>query len=324
MGWVAQLAVVAAVLAALPLALEQLFARTFPVHSSGAIFLTGVSTGIGRHAAVELAKSGFRVYGTVRKAVDAAAIRALGVENLEPIICDVTDSAAIADAVATVAAALKGERLVAVVNNAGISKDLPFEIQPLTSVRQVFDVNYFGVLDVTQQFLPLLRAAGPGARIVNIGSLAGWISMPGTVAYSGTKHALEAFSDALRLELLPAEISVSLIKPAYVATEIGTKATAAINADEAKAADSEGHYSDFLEAETARLAKVFKLAPGPEVTTKGIVHAVTSPQPRTRYFMGTAGSLPGWYVARLKWLLPDRAWDLVLLYADAIDALLGV
>ena len=129
--------------------------------------------------------------------VRAAAIRALGVENLEPIICDVTDSAAIADAVATVAAALKGERLVAVVNNAGISKDLPFEIQPLASVRQVFDVNYFGALDVTQQFLPLLRAAGPGARIVNIGSLAGWISMPGTVAYSGTKPAMAAFSDAL-------------------------------------------------------------------------------------------------------------------------------
>eukprot|EP01043_Picozoa_sp_COSAG02_P071722 COSAG02_NODE_13222_length_1424_cov_1.200000_1_plen_241_part_00 len=240
------------------------------------------------------------------------------------MICDVTDTAAVAEAVAAVTAALAGSPLVAIVNNAGISKDLPFEMQPLDSVRQVFEVNYFGALDVTQQFLPLLRDAGPGARIVNIGSLAGWISMPGTVAYSGTKHALEAFSDAMRLELLPAEISVSLIKPAYVRTEIGSKATEAINADSVTAADPEGKYSDFLQTEKARLQKVFQLAPGPEVTTEGIVHAITSATPRTRYFMGSVGPLPCWYVARLKWLLPDRAWDLVLLYSETIDKLLGV
>ena len=256
------------------------------------------------------------MFGTVRNEADAAEIRKLG---LEPVVCDVTDTAAVAEAVVAVTAALAGDPLVAIVNNAGISKDLPFEIQPLDSVRQVFEVNYFGALDVTQQFLPLLREAGPGARIVNIGSLAGWISMPGTVAYSGTKHALEAFSDALRLELLPAEISVSLIKPAYVKTEIGAKAEAALRADAA-----EGKYSEFLEAEKARLQKVFRLAPGPEVTTEGIVHAITSATPRTRYFMGSAGPLPCWYVARLKWLLPDRAWDLVLLYSEAIDQLLSV
>ena len=140
-----------------------------------------------RRAAVELARSGYRVFGTVRKEADADALRALGVENLEPVICDVADTAAVAQAVAAVTAALAGEPLVAIVNNAGISNDLPLEIQPLASVRQVFDVNYFGVLDVTQQFLPLLRKTGPGARIVTIGSLAGTISAPGTVAYSGTK-----------------------------------------------------------------------------------------------------------------------------------------
>jgi len=187
MGWAALLAVAVAVLAALPTALEMLLARSFPVHRSGGVFVTGASSGIGRHAAVELARSGYRVFGTVRKEADADALRALGVENLEPVICDVADTAAVAQAVAAVTAALAGEPLVAIVNNAGISNDLPLEIQPLASVRQVFDVNYFGVLDVTQQFLPLLRKTGPGARIVTIGSLAGTISAPGTVAYSGTK-----------------------------------------------------------------------------------------------------------------------------------------
>lgn len=139
-------------------------------------------------------RSGYTVYATVRKEADAAALRELSLATLVPILCDVTDSASIAAAVTTIEAA--GVPLIAVVNNAGITKDLPVEIQPLASFRQVCDVNYFGALDVTQQFLPLLRKAGPGAPIVTIGSLACWISLPGTAAYmySGTKHALEALS----------------------------------------------------------------------------------------------------------------------------------
>ena len=134
------------------------------------------------------------------------------------------------------------------------------------------------------------------------------------------QHALEAFSDALRLELLPAEISVSLIKPAYVQTEIGKSQKAALRAK----ADPSGLYSDFLQSEAARLEKVFRWAPGPEVTTEGILEAITSPTPKTRYLMGTVGALPCWYAARLKWLFRDRAWDLVLLYTDTVDDLLGV
>ena len=312
----------ALLLALLPTALEWLLAREFAVHTSGGVLITGASTGIGHHAAVALARQGYHVYAGVRKEADAATISGAGIATLHPVTIDVADSASIAAAVASVGEALEalGLPLIAVVNNAGISKDLPVEVQSLSSARQVFDVNYFGAVDVTQQFLPLLRAAGGGARIVTTGSLAGWISMPGTATYSGTKHALEAFSDALRMELQPHDISVSLIKPGYVVTEIGAKALAGSDPEALARSNPAGHalYKDFLELEAIRVKHVFELAPGPEVTTEVITHAITSRHPKTRYFVGAAGVLPGWVAARIKWLLPDRLWDLMIAYEEII------
>ena len=199
-------------------------------------------------------------------------------------------------------------------NNAGITGDLPVEIQPLPAARAVFDVNVFGTLDVTQAFLPLLRTAGGGGRIVNIGSLAGWVALPGQATYAGTKHALEAFSDSLRLELLPVDISVSLIKPGYVKSAIGNKIADSLASNQGL----KGHeqYASLLQSEVTRLDTAFRLAPRPQVTTAAIVDAITSAYRKTRYLCGGAGVLPAWLVARIHWLLPNRVWDLGILYVD--------
>ena len=301
--------------------LEMLFRREYTTHTAGGVFITGASSGIGLHAAETLATEGFTVFAGVRKQADAERIAAMGIARLQPVLVDVTSEAQVDAAVSHVAAALQElkQPLVALVNNAGIPDSSPVEIQAMNKLRGVYEVNLFGVYYVTQSFLPLLRSTGAGARIVNIGSLAGWISLPGTSTYAGTKHALEAMSDALRLELLPAQISVSLIKPGYIQTNIGGKADSHLR--NAKAAGSD--YTEFLEAEVARHKKVFSLAPGPAVTSAVILDAITSKYPKTRYFCGTAGALPGVLVAYLKWLLPDRAWDLLIIHQEAIDALLG-
>lgn len=166
---------------------------------------------------------------------------------------------------------------------------------------------------VTQAFLPLLRTAGGGGRIVNIGSKHSW---PGVthVHVAGTKHALEAFSDSLRLELLPVDISVSLIKPGYVKSAFGNKMADSLASNQGL----KGHeqYASLLQSEVTRLDTAFRLAPRPQVTTAAIVDAITSAYRKTRYLCGGAGVLPAWLVARIHWLLPNRVWDLGILYVD--------
>ena len=103
-------------------------------------------------------------------------------------------------------------------------------------------------------------------------------------------------------------------------TEIGAKALAGSDPEALARSNPAGHalYKDFLELEAIRVKHVFELAPGPEVTTEVITHAITSRHPKTRYFVGAAGVLPGWVAARIKWLLPDRLWDLIIAYEEII------
>jgi NAD(P)-dependent dehydrogenase (short-subunit alcohol dehydrogenase family) len=190
--------------------------------TKGGVVVTGASTGIGHHAAVSLAKAGFVVFAGVRKQKDADTIAAQKVPGLHPIILDVTKQDTIDVSVSMVKAdlAARSLNLVALVNNAGIAKTFPVELLDMDDVVANFEVNYFGVVRVTQAFLPLLRETGDGARLVQVSSVAGFISSAGGNPYAATKFALEALTDALRLELAPWRISVSTINPAFVATPI--------------------------------------------------------------------------------------------------------
>src|SRR5881296_727045 len=154
------------------------------------IVVTGASTGIGAAIARELAGRGFRVFGTVRRPSDAAALTQAGVT---PVMMDVTDSPAIARARAEVERELAGAPLAGLVNNAGIPAAGPLELLPLDELRRALEVNLIGAVAVTQAFLPLLkRACG---RIVNISSVAGRYALPFMGPYSASKFALEAVSD---------------------------------------------------------------------------------------------------------------------------------
>ena len=216
---------------------------------------------------------------------------------------------------------VKGDHLpvVGLINNAGVQKDLPVELQKPAADRFSFDVNVYGLLDTTRAFIPLLRATGDGARLINVGSLAGVVSSPGSATYSASKFAVEGANDALRYELQPFGISVSLLQPGYVQSKMGEKMHSSIPPLQSAAAAhgvSEADYYLYRHvfegffAEDKRLAE--SAEPTATTTTPAILDALTSARPKTRYAVASAGPFPSWFVVWLKSMMPDRIMDKLL------------
>ncbi|MBC6995873.1 SDR family oxidoreductase [Neolewinella lacunae] len=187
------------------------------------ILLTGVSTGIGQTTAQLLLERGYRVYGSVRKPEDAAALSSH--PAFHTLVMDVVDRDSVRRAMAVIAAS--GEQLTAVINNAGIAVSGPLETMPEADYRQQIEVNVFGTLAVCQEALPLLhaaRAAGESnVKIINISSVSGYVAAPFTSMYSASKFAVEAITDGLRRELTPFGIDAISIAPGPVKTPIWAK-----------------------------------------------------------------------------------------------------
>jgi len=249
----------------------------------------------------------FRVFAGVRKSADGEALRARASARLTPIRIDVTDAESIAEAARAVGADVGESGLSGLVNNAGIGVVGPLEIVPLADLRRQFDVNVFGAMAAIQALLPLLRH-GRG-RIINISSIAGRACMPYMGPYAASKHALEALSDALRLEIQHTGVRVSVIEPGAVATPIWTKSRNEI----------EGAARNWTtESKDLYLAGMFKVK---EAATRAeqnavpaarvadaVVHALTSTNPKTRYLVGKDAKIR----ALLSRFLPDRLQDRLL------------
>ena len=187
---------------------------------TSAVFITGASSGIGKACALHLDRLGFPVIAGVRKQADADTLRQEASQRLKTVFIDVADSASIEAAAAAVAALTRGS-LFGLINNAGIAFGGPLEILSVLEIRRLMDVNILGVLTVTKAFLPMLRK-GRG-RVINMGSTSGILALPCLSAYAASKFALKGLSDALRLELLPVGVSVSLLEIGNVETPIWEK-----------------------------------------------------------------------------------------------------
>ena len=190
--------------------------------------VTGASTGIGYATAEHLIARGWRVFAGVRKEADAERLLAELGPQVTPLIIDVTDAETCRNAAAEVRAMLDGRTLSGLVNNAGIAVAGPLLHLPVEEMTRQLDVNVTGQLRVTQAFAPLLgaedgRSGGPG-RIVNISSVAGLSATPLVTPYACSKHALEAFTQGLRRELMLYGIDVVAINPGPIATPIWAKA----------------------------------------------------------------------------------------------------
>ena len=192
------------------------------------IVVTGVSTGIGYSSAKILCRSGYFVYGSVRKQEDADRLSAKLGDHFQPLIFDVTDPKAILESAERVQSDLKpGECITGLVNNAGIALGGPVTLIDTKVFRKQFEVNFFGLIDMTKACLPLLGASKGSnnqGKIINISSVSGKRSHPFLAPYTASKFAVEAFSDSLRRELMIYGVDVILIEPGPIKTAIWDKA----------------------------------------------------------------------------------------------------
>ncbi|HEY6974113.1 MAG TPA: SDR family oxidoreductase, partial [Nitrospiraceae bacterium] len=254
--------------------------------STSAVVITGASTGIGAACARFLADHGFQVFAGVRD-LQAGEVLASGRSlRLIPIQLDVTEDTSIRNAAERVTHHLGDAGLAGLINNAGIAVGSPLEVIPIDQLRRQFEVNVFGQIAVTQAFLPLLRKAH--GRIVNMGSIAGRATIPLMGPYSASKHALEALTDALRLELQQWGIQVSVIEPGAIATPIWEKSIRAAK-DLETAADSSAAigYTELIMRIKETVGKAAERAIPPDAVVRAVVHALTASRPRTRYLVGT-------------------------------------
>jgi NAD(P)-dependent dehydrogenase (short-subunit alcohol dehydrogenase family) len=267
--------------------------------------VTGASTGIGRATADLLAERGFAVLGSVRTDADAAALSS---ENhITPVRFDVTSEDEIRRGASEVADLVGSQGLGGLVNNAGVAVSGPLEFVSIAEIRRQLEVNLVGAIAVTQAFLPLVRRAR--GRLVNVSSISGRVAVPLLGPYAMSKWALEAASDALRRELSPFGIHVSVVEPGAIKTPIWKKGTDTAEERTAKMPPGVKElYGERMEWLQERAREMGETAAPAEAVARAIHHALTAARPRTRYLVGRDAKL----LARLAWLLPDRTLDALL------------
>ncbi|OWP62725.1 oxidoreductase [Hymenobacter amundsenii] len=269
------------------------------------IVITGVSSGVGLAAARAFLARGYRVFGSVRREADAARLRAELGQHFTPLLFDVTDADAIAAAAAEVAHALGPEPLTGLLNNAGVAFGGPLQYQPIEIIRQQFEVNVLGLLQVTQAFLPLLGArsgfTGQPGRVLNMGSVSGQVAAPFLGAYVGTKHALEGLTATLRRELRLFGVPVVLIGLGVTQTPIWDKG---IDLEPYAQTPYHGPAQRFL----GFINKTRTQGLTPEYVADRLVQILETPRPKIRYTIA-ADVFRAYIVPRL---LPARALDWLL------------
>lgn len=271
--------------------------------------VTGASSGIGQATADLLARSGYTVYGTSRRGGDGGG-GISGGRAFEMLRLDVTSDESVADAVAQL---IRREgRIDLLVNNAGFGvAPAGAEESSIAQAQAIFDTNFFGIVRMTRAVLPHMRSQG-GGRIVNIGSVLGFLPMPYGALYAATKHAIEGYSESLDHELRTRGIRVSVIEPAYTNTPFDAnflQPDATLNA-----------YGEARAAVSRRVKEVMATADDPGIVAEVVLKAAQAVRPRLRY---TAGGL----AARLSWLrrfAPAGVMDAGIRKDLRLDATLAV
>ncbi len=246
------------------------------------VLVTGAGRGIGRVTTLRLARAGWDVFAGIRNAEHGTALTAEAPGRITPVHLDVTS----ADDIAALDAVLPQD-LNGVVNNAGWALGGPVEAVPIDGWRQQFEVNLFGQIAVTQAVLPRLRETR--GRVVFVSSLSGRVSTPMTGAYNSSKYAVEGMADALRMELRPWRVKVSLIEPAQTDTDIWRDAETAF--DEALAMVGPAHrelYAKHLANARKSIPRVQKMLADPNGVAAAIERALTARRPRARYVTGAS------------------------------------
>ena len=267
--------------------------------------ITGASSGIGRSSVARLVRSGWSVFATVRKPADGESLRSEFGPSVTPVILDVTDRESVAAAAQQVAAELGTRGLDGLVNVAGIGMVRPVEYVSANDLREIFDINVFGQIAVTQAFLPLVRKAR--GRIVNISSVGAHIAIPFGSMINASKAAFGTFSDTLRMELKPFGIRVAVVEPGAIKTPAVQKTLGNIDAViRDLGPEGAAQYGEMLKRFAARAYAREMNGSSPEVVANAVHHALTASRPRIRYRVGKHANLLPILAATLPdWLLDD-------------------
>ena len=240
------------------------------------ILITGATAGIGRHTALVLAKAGHRVFAAGRRQAALETLEKEAGHGLTGIVLDVTKADSIEAAKARIDDLTEGYGVDAVVNNAGYGMLGPLDSMSDADFRAQFETNVFGLMAVTRAFVGGMQRRGFG-RIVNISSLGGRVTFPLMGAYHGTKYAVEALSDALRMELHPLGIGVSIVEPGYIKTEFADVALKTIKVPQGSP------YLPVVERTDKLLGYFEKTGVGPDHIARAIRKALESKRPSARY-----------------------------------------
>src|SRR5919204_3168900 len=263
--------------------------------------VTGASSGIGEATAQRLAMAGYKVYGTSRRGADA------GQRSFEMLSLDVTSDASV-EAVVRDVIRLDG-RIDLLVNNAGFSiAPAGAEESSIEQARSIFETNFFGIVRMTRAVVPHMRHQG-GGRIINIGSVLGFLPAPYMALYAATKHAVEGYSESLDHELRTRGIRVSVIEPAYTKTQFDANL---------READSKlDEYRDVRAALGKKLKEVLATADEPGVVAAVVLEAAAAARPKLRYTAGRVASRVRW----LRRFAPARLLDSGIRKDLQLDAL---
>lgn len=275
---------------------------------SKTVFISGATSGIGLVTAQKLHQLGWKVYAGGLQADDFSKLD-YGITTLP---FDLSDAVDIEGAVKYLTIELS--HLDALINCAGIQVSSPLEALPIECLRQQFEINVFGHFQIIQALLPLIRQSDSG-RIVNISSLMGQVAMPMLGAYSMSKHALEAMSDVLRMELAQFGIHVSVIEMGAIDTPMTSAALDDLEAvRQASSADIQTNYEAFFDGMVATLQSQGENATAPEKIADAIIHALTNDKPKARYTIGL--EVKG--LSTMRKILPESLFDKILLRALGI------
>jgi short-subunit dehydrogenase len=268
------------------------------------VLITGCSSGIGLASAHCLQARGWHVLPTARRADDLERLRS---DGFDPIPLDLVDSQSVAEAV-KMALERCGGKLGGLVNNAGYAQFGAVEDLGREALRRQFETNVFGMQELTNLLIPTFRQQGLG-RIVNVSSAYGRISAPLVGAYCASKYAMEALSDAMRIELRGSGVAVSIIEPGPIVTEFRRNAASQSAAHlELERGRFGTKYAKSFRRAQERSDKPKPFSAPPEAVATRVLHALTSTRPKRRYCV----TLPAYVGAAMRRVAPDALLDALL------------
>jgi len=263
-----------------------------------AVLITGCSSGIGLCCAHGLKARGYRVFATARKPEDVERLKG---EGFDAYRLDLADSDSIRTAVEAVLDATE-DRLYGLFNNAGFGQPGAVEDLRREVLREQFETNVFGTLELTNMLLPVMRAQEEGRIIIN-SSVLGFAAMPYRGAYNASKYALEGLADTLRLELAGSGVYVSLVEPGPISSRFRDNAYAHYLKNIDLETSVHRHKYEAMEARLKKVGPAAAFTQGPEAVLDKVIHALEAKRPKARYFV----TFPTYLFAVLKRVLPT-AW----------------